>query len=178
MKHRRRYRRRECKHCGKAYDPDPRVGARQRFCSAPECQKARRRIAARAWRRRNRKLANDGDVARVRVWRQNHPGYWRRQRRRWLLFDFLVPVVALKKTGFWVKLTHPRSGALRILNLVQHAGRPCIVSELLNALRISIGKAPCPCYRSSRCRQCDQAGRERRSCREKPQRGRSKAQNR
>ena len=84
MKTRRRCRRRRCKHCGEWYEPNPRAAARQKFCVERECQKARRRLTARKWRRHNH-LAHEADVARIRVWRQNHPGYWRKHRRRWLL---------------------------------------------------------------------------------------------
>jgi hypothetical protein len=149
----RRYRQRRCKHCGRWYTPSPRVAARQRFCSRLECQRARRRITARKWRKEN-PLKHESDLARIQVWRQNHPRYWRRHRRSWLLFEFLAPQAALRKTRFWVRLTHEKSGALRILKLVQRPGRLCVLKELLAALRISLGNAPCPCYRAPRCHDC------------------------
>ena len=136
MSKKRRCRRRHCKHCEKLFDPDRRAAGRQRFCPKAECQRARRRLAARKWRKKNR-LKHETDTARIQVWRQNHPGYWRKHRRRWLLMDFLVPLAALKKTRFWLRLSHPKSGALRILDLVQRPGKPCVLKELAAALRIS-----------------------------------------
>ena len=45
--------RRPCSVCGKWFQPDPRVGKRQRCCAAPTCQQARKRAQEAAWRRRN-----------------------------------------------------------------------------------------------------------------------------
>lgn len=159
MKKAQRYRRRRCKHCDRQFDPDPRVAKRQKYCGRPECQRARRRRTARIWRRHNH-LSDGHDVARVRVWRERHPGYWRKHKRRWLLLGLLVPLKALRRTRFWVKLTQPRTGALRILNLVQRTGNACVVKELLAALRIPIKKGGCPCYRAAACPDCDLGRRE------------------
>lgn len=82
MKPNRHRRKRKCLHCGQLYRPDPRTADRQQHCSAPACQRA-----SKAWRQRrwcqqpqNRDYFRGPDqVARVRVWRQRHPGYWRQQ---------------------------------------------------------------------------------------------------
>ena len=47
-------RRRRCLVCGELFDPDPRVGDRQRCCGKAECQRERHRLACRAWRERER----------------------------------------------------------------------------------------------------------------------------
>jgi hypothetical protein len=44
---------RPCRICRKWFRPDPRVGQRQRACSRPECQQARRATTQAAWRARN-----------------------------------------------------------------------------------------------------------------------------
>jgi hypothetical protein len=159
MRKTRRLRRRKCCHCHHEYEPDPRTAKRQKFCGLAECQRARRRLTARAWRRHNH-LRHDEDIVRVRVWRRGHPGYWRKHRRGLLLLELLVPSVALRCTRFWAKLTQPKTGALRILNLVQHIGSPCIVKELLVALRIPIKKNRCPGYCAAACPDCDLGRRE------------------
>ncbi len=41
---------RPCSCCRKWFDPDPRVGERQRACSAEECQRERRAQTQAAWR--------------------------------------------------------------------------------------------------------------------------------
>ena len=42
-----------CRFCGKWFWPDPRVGSRQRVCSAEECRRERRAATQAAWRRKN-----------------------------------------------------------------------------------------------------------------------------
>jgi hypothetical protein len=46
-------RKRPCRICRQWFRPDPRVGARQRTCGAPGCQRGWHRRTCRAWRRGN-----------------------------------------------------------------------------------------------------------------------------
>ncbi len=46
-------RKKRCLFCRKRFWPDPRVGARQRACGKPECQKKRRTETQKAWREKN-----------------------------------------------------------------------------------------------------------------------------
>jgi len=46
-------RKKPCAICRRWFRPDPRIGVRQRACSEPECQTARRRKAQSNWRARN-----------------------------------------------------------------------------------------------------------------------------
>ena len=46
-------RKRPCTICRTWFRPDPRIGARQRACDKPECQKARRRKTQAGWRKQN-----------------------------------------------------------------------------------------------------------------------------
>ncbi|MGF6965781.1 hypothetical protein OKW43_002809 [Paraburkholderia sp. WC7.3g] len=69
---------RRCIACGCAFQPYPQVPA-QRFCSAPACQRERRR----RWQRQ--RLRTDADYrdnqARAQAkWRTRHPDYWREYR--------------------------------------------------------------------------------------------------
>jgi hypothetical protein len=50
-------RKRPCAICRRWFRPDPRIGARQRACSAPECQTTRRRKTQSSWRARNPEYA-------------------------------------------------------------------------------------------------------------------------
>jgi hypothetical protein len=173
-KTKKRWRRRRCKHCDREYEPDRRTAEKQRFCGRRECQKARRRRTARVWRRHNH-LRHADDVTRVRVWRETHPGYWRKHRRGLLLLELFVPSALLRWTRFWAKLTQPKAGALQILTLVQRVGNPCVVKGLLAALRIPTERGRCPCYRAAACPDCDLGGRETRPCRERKKRAGPKA---
>lgn len=46
-------RKRPCAICRRWFQPDVRVGDRQRVCAAPSCQRARKRKQEAGWRRRN-----------------------------------------------------------------------------------------------------------------------------
>ena len=47
-------RKKPCRICRRWFQPDPRVGGRQRACSQPDCQTARRQKTQASWRDRNR----------------------------------------------------------------------------------------------------------------------------
>ncbi len=75
-------RKRKCKHCKVFFDPDPRNVGRQHDCSQPLCRQASKAASQRRWLRKpdNRHyFSGPTNVERVRQWRHNHPGYWRRQ---------------------------------------------------------------------------------------------------
>ena len=77
-------RRRKCRHCKQLFVPDPRNRYHQRFCSEPPCQKARKAAKQRAWAKRpaNRDYwRGPKEVERIRQWRREHPGYWKRGRK-------------------------------------------------------------------------------------------------
>ena len=72
---------RECPHCQKFFEPDYRHRERQRYCSDPACQRARRASNWRRWfaKPENQRLYGGSEnVKRVQQWRAAHPGYWRR----------------------------------------------------------------------------------------------------
>ena len=71
---------RRCACCRELFHPRPQC-PEQAFCSAPACQRERRR----RWQKARR--AADGDyreneVQANRYWRGQHPGYWREYRRK------------------------------------------------------------------------------------------------
>lgn len=47
------FKKRPCRVCRKWFRPDPRVGDKQKVCSARECQQARRQKTQAQWRERN-----------------------------------------------------------------------------------------------------------------------------
>ena len=76
-----RRRKRKCNHCHTFFSPDCRNIRRQRYCSAPECGKASKRASQARWlgKPENRDyFKGPENVARVKAWRKQHPGYWRR----------------------------------------------------------------------------------------------------
>lgn len=70
---------RNCAHCGQPFVVEPRVGKHHRFCAAPACRRASQAAAWEKYRKNN--AEREGAVARVQVWRENNPRYWRRTKR-------------------------------------------------------------------------------------------------
>ena len=74
--------RRKCRCCTKFFFPDPRTEDRQRYCSKLACRQASKAASQRRWLSQN----GNGDyfrganqVHRVQLWRQSHPGYWKKK---------------------------------------------------------------------------------------------------
>jgi len=73
-------RRRICASCGEGFCPDPRNVHHQRYCARPACRAASKRASQAKWlaKPENRHYHRGAAaVARVRAWRQAHPGYSR-----------------------------------------------------------------------------------------------------
>jgi hypothetical protein len=73
---------RKCCHCKELYLPDHRNRRHQRFCAKPECRAVSKAQSQRQWREKpqNRNyFRGEENSARVRQWRQRHPGYWRQK---------------------------------------------------------------------------------------------------
>jgi hypothetical protein len=74
---------RKCLSCGQYFDPDPRVGVRQQYCSASACQRVSKAQSQQRWRSKPQNLdyfRGAVHLARVQAWRAAHPGYARRAR--------------------------------------------------------------------------------------------------
>lgn len=80
-----------CLHCRKTFLPEIHNAWHQRFCTRAECQRVRNRESCRHWRLKNPSHFKNYDQ-RVRDWRRGHPKYWRRERRKVLTAEILLPV--------------------------------------------------------------------------------------
>ena len=72
---------RKCRHCHELFIPDARNATRQRYCSKPACQKASKAASQKRWLQKEENhdyFRGPDNVQRVRRWRKQHPGYWRR----------------------------------------------------------------------------------------------------
>jgi hypothetical protein len=70
----------KCVLCGRYFEPDRRVGKRQKCCGAKICQKKRKRIQERDWKRRNPECFEGFYAAYVKPWREAHAGYQKARR--------------------------------------------------------------------------------------------------
>jgi len=73
----------KCLHCREVYLCDWRNRGRQHYCAKPECRKASKAASQKRWlakeENKNYFLGSD-NVERVRRWRADHPGYWRKKK--------------------------------------------------------------------------------------------------
>jgi len=71
-----------CLNCKAAFTPDPRNAGRQKYCPASECKAVSKRTSQAKWLAApaNQDYHRGAEaVARVKAWRQAHPGYSRRR---------------------------------------------------------------------------------------------------
>lgn len=93
-----KFRQRKCHHCKELFRPHPAVGNRQKYCSTPSCQKARKSKNNRAFLKRNPDYHRGTvGVARTQIWRSENPGYWRRAKAT-------KPHVSLSQTALQAEL--------------------------------------------------------------------------
>jgi hypothetical protein len=73
----------KCPYCNRLFSPDARNGNRQKFCCrTPECRKASKKESQKRWFEKPENqdyFRGSQQVQRVREWRKNHPGYWRKK---------------------------------------------------------------------------------------------------
>jgi hypothetical protein len=73
----------KCRHCSQLFVPDHRNRCRQGHCSKPDCRRASKASSQRQWTSRpeNKNYFSGADnCERVRQWRKEHPGYWRKKK--------------------------------------------------------------------------------------------------
>jgi hypothetical protein len=76
--------RRKCKCCRELFHPNPSNLPYQRYCSKPRCRAASKTASHARWlaKPENRDYFHDPwHAERVRAWRADNPGYWRKVRR-------------------------------------------------------------------------------------------------
>jgi hypothetical protein len=77
--------RRKCRCCRIFFRPDYRNAPVQQYCPAPACRQASKLASQRRWRRTasgRDYFRGEQEVRRVQEWRQQHPGYWKKQKSR------------------------------------------------------------------------------------------------
>ena len=99
-----RIRRRRCKNCHDLYHPDPRHLKRQKFCDKPECKIISKKYSQQKWLKKTKNrdyFSGPEHVIRVQQWRQENPGYWKREKSKKIpaLFDHALQDTLLAKTS-------------------------------------------------------------------------------
>ncbi len=130
-------RKRKCPNCKAFFHLDHRNVKRQRYCSKPDCRKASKADAQRRWLQKPENhdhFKGPEHVERVRQWRLNHPGYWRRKapeaaKRRDALQDDLTPQ-ALENQTLEAVLENHTNDALQDSFFIQPAVFIGLISHL------------------------------------------------
>ena len=76
---------RNCLHCNLIFEPDVRHRRDQRYCQKPACRRASKVASRQQWLAKPEHKDwwhGEWNVDRVRDWRAQHPGYWKRWRRK------------------------------------------------------------------------------------------------
>jgi len=73
----------KCLHCREQHSYEPRNRGRQNYCKKPECRRASKAASQKRWvgKLENKNyFCGSENVERVKQWRREHPGYWRKKR--------------------------------------------------------------------------------------------------
>ena len=73
----------KCLHCSEKLTCEPRNRGRQCYCAKPECRRASKAASQRRWEGKPENenyFRGPENIERVRQWRKEHPGYWRRKK--------------------------------------------------------------------------------------------------
>lgn len=73
----------KCLHCREQYTYEPRNRGRQNYCKKPECRRASKAASQKRWAEKSENknyFRGSENVERVKQWRREHPGYWRKKR--------------------------------------------------------------------------------------------------
>ena len=98
----------KCVLCGRYFVLDRRVGKRQKCCGAAGCQRRRKKLQLRAWRRQNPDYFH-GRYEYVKAWRLAHPGYSRagRCKKRAVIQTQIAPETPIKSMRLHLRCKWP-----------------------------------------------------------------------
>lgn len=125
----------KCVLCGRFFEGDPRVGERQKCCQAAECQKRRKRIQERDWKRRNPQCLEGFYASYVKPWREAHAGYQkaRRCKRRREIKTQIRPKTPIKSIRLHLRCKWPLGEIKTQILRVTQAGEGFWVDGVRNA---------------------------------------------
>src|SRR6266446_3441720 len=89
----------KCLHCKELFVPNRRNWWHQQYCAKPECRKASKAQSQRRWLSKpvNRDaFGGSANVERVRQWRAQNPGYWKRPAKAPGTLQELVPAQVIE----------------------------------------------------------------------------------
>ncbi len=124
----RRIKKKKCRNCRGLFTPNPKSVNSQSYCFKSACRKASKKASQKKWLSKPENqdyFRGPGNVERVREWRRNNPGYWKKAKTPNALQDALSSQVVENKT----EITHFTNDALQ--DFLQ-AQPPVIVGLIAN----------------------------------------------
>ena len=141
------YRKRKCRCCGEWFMPQAHTAYHQSCCSKAECQQGRKRHNQRRWRRRNRgHFTGDWNIARVRDWRQAHPGRPRLKPPARLLITLRTVRRTARKRTFSLRSESRKTGRVQDFCLPQLPARKPVRFNLALCVQDLFGIRVENCY--------------------------------
>ena len=135
MKGSRRLRRRKCRCCRQWFMPQAHNAYHQRYCGQDACRRASRWASYRKFIRKHPdEYKGNAPVLRVRAWRSEHPGYWRRPRIR---TEFRVHQRDYAGTSIKTRIVaeHWEGDTLQNIYVAQLDQRSSVMRRLVTALQ-------------------------------------------
>jgi hypothetical protein len=93
---------RKCKCCQRRFRPDPRNRRHQRYCSEELCRAASKAASQARWLSQPENqdyFRGETAVDRVRAWRSQHPGYWRKGSHSGAPLQDVLAAQTIESTG-------------------------------------------------------------------------------
>ena len=124
-----------CLHCKKKFTADPYNAYHQEYCTSLACRKLSRRASSKKYRDRqkgNEQFKQD-EQKRVKAWRENNPGYWKRNKNG----KKSEKIIALRDFASG-QIDHEITALRDLLNFQQTVFKG-VISQITGALRDDIG---------------------------------------
>jgi hypothetical protein len=124
---------RSCLCCKEPFCPDARNRHHQKYCSAPACRNASKAASQRRWldKPANRDyFRGEANVQRVRQWRKENPGYWKRSAKSSRTLQEVSITQGVEQQGLEVKKS---SSALQDLLTAQVPLLAGLISQLVDS---------------------------------------------
>ena len=142
----RRYGRRKCRCCRHWFMPQPHNAYHQRYCTQRGCRLASHRASQRRYNRKHPdRYKGSADVIRTQLWREAHPCYWRRTRRRHVFHIEICWDECRSRRRMRVVREYWRGGALRDLYRSKASLPRHLMAGLDRALHNLMSHLPAPC---------------------------------
>jgi hypothetical protein len=147
----------KCLQCNEEFHADFRNWERQKYCGKEVCRKASKRASQHLWlqKPKNLKYFRDKDnVKRVQDWRKEHPGYWKRCKKKAALpLQDACPAQLVEQEPVTKEVSLPQKEPLQdvskeawimkhplVVGLISHLMACTLQGDIAQIIRLLVGK--------------------------------------